>query len=322
MATLACGAFVLITNITVKKKILPEVKMSFRLFSFKLVKIIISAGVWCSVGNLSNVLNTGLDLLICNMALGATLMGLLSIAKTVPHSIDILITTISNIFTPRFTILYAKNQKEQLVEESKFSNSLVSFIMTTPLAIFIAFGNEFYTLWQPTKTPDEITTIQILSVLACLSFLFSCHTRTLNTLFTVCNKVRASVIVSLISGVVNVIVVLLLIKFTSLGMYAIAGASSVLMILKAVLFVPLYTSHILNVKYTTYYKTIFRGWLGFAVLIVILLLIEHFITVTSWLGLIITCMITAVLGYAVTFPLVFPEKSRKKIIGKVKAKIK
>mgnify|MGYP001386562334 FL=1 len=117
-------------------------------------------------------------------------MGLLSIANTVPHCIDNLITTIANIFTPRFTILYAKDNTDLLVEETKFSSKIMSFLMTAPLAGFIAFGNKFYTLWQPTKSPDEITIIQILSVLVCISYLFTCHTRTLSSLFTVSTSSR------------------------------------------------------------------------------------------------------------------------------------
>lgn len=185
-------------------------------------------------------------------------MGLLSIANTVPHCIDNLITTIANIFTPRFTILYAKDNTDLLVEETKFSSKIMSFLMTAPLAGFIAFGNKFYTLWQPTKSPDEITIIQILSVLVCISYLFTCHTRTLSSLFTVCNKLKASVLISLVCGVLTVIIVLLLIHFTPLGVYAIAGVSSVFIGLKAIVFVPLYAAHILKIKLTTYYRSIFR----------------------------------------------------------------
>ncbi len=201
MASLAGGIFLLFVNITVKRKILPDVEMKFSLFSFKYVKAIIAAGIWSSIGMLSNALNTGIDLLICNLTLGAGLMGLLSLSNTVPHCIDNLISTIANIFTPRFTILYAQENKKKLIEEIKFSVKVMSFLMTVPLTGFIVFSNKFYTLWQPTKGSDEILVMQTLSVLYCVSYLFTCHTRTLCNLFTVCNKLRASVLVSLFLGV-------------------------------------------------------------------------------------------------------------------------
>lgn len=322
MASLASGIFLLLTNIKVKSKILPDVKMNFSLFSFKLVKVIIAAGIWSSVGYLSNALNTGLDLLICNLTLGVSLMGLLSIASTVPHCIDNLITTIANIFTPRFTILYAKGNKELLVEETKFSTKIMSFLMTVPLTGFIAFGNKFYTLWQPTKTKDEVLIIQILSILACVSYLFTCHTRTLCNLFTVCNKLKASVLVSLFSGVATIIIVLILVKFTPLGVYAIAGVSSAFISLKAIVFVPLYAAHILNVKLTTFYKSISRGWICFAIILVLFIIINHFFSVFSWLSFVLLCLASGIIGYVISLPLIFSRSEISKLKLMVLKKLK
>ena len=322
VATLDSGVILLLVNIKVKMKILPEVKMNFNFFSFKLVKVLISAGIWSSIGNISTTLNKGLDLLICNLTLGAGLMGLLSIANTVPHCIDYLIATLSNIFTPRFTILYAKDNKELLVKETKLSSKIMSFLMTVPLAGFIAFGYKFYTLWQPTKSPEEIQIIQILSVLACLSYLFTCHTRTFTNLFTVCNKLKASVLISLAIGVATTLIVLLLINFTPLGVYAIAGVSSVLISLKAIIFVPLYAAHILKIKLTTYYKSIFRGWLCFAVVITIFIFINNFVHTSGWFSFILLCLVCGIAGYAISLPLIFSKKELTLINTKIKKKFK
>lgn len=68
-----------------------------------------------SLSQLSTVLLSGLDLLICNLTIGAALTGILSIAKTVPMSFATLIATLGNVFTPHYTILYAKNDINGLV---------------------------------------------------------------------------------------------------------------------------------------------------------------------------------------------------------------
>lgn len=324
MASLASGIFLLLANITVKKKIMPEVKMKFSLFDIKYVKVIVSAGVWSSIAHLCNVLNTGLDLLICNLALGATMMGLLSIAKTVPNSIDSLIYTISNIFTPRFTILYAKNDKKKLIEENIFSTKVMSFLMTVPLAGFMAFGYKFYSLWQPTKTPEEVRIIQVLSVLACISYLFTCHSKTLYGVFTACNKLRMSALVSFVNGILNVAIVLSLIFFTSLDenaiVYAIAGVSSALISLKAIFFVPMYAAHLLKIKLTTYYHSIARGWLCFAVVVTVFIFINSLVTTGSWLSFLTLCLVSGIIGYALSLPLVFSRKDIARLFGTVKKK--
>ena len=147
-AMLASGLFLLVTNISVKKKILPEVTVRVRDFQFGLVRVLIASGVWMSMAQLSAVLLSGLDLLICNLTLGAAMMGLLSIAKTVPLSFATLISTLANVFAPHYTILYSKNKIAELVYEVKFTSRIVSFILTIPIAGFMVFGYEFYRLWQ------------------------------------------------------------------------------------------------------------------------------------------------------------------------------
>ena len=245
LACLASGLFLLVANITVKKKILPDVKVNIKDFSFGLVKTLLMAGIWLSFSQLCNVLMTGLDLLICNLTLGAALMGILSIAKTVPVCLGNLITTLGNVFTPHFTIRYAKNDIKGLVEETKFSGKIMNYIMVVPIAGFIIFGKQFYTLWQPTKSPEEIMMIQIISVLTCLTYLFSCSTQCHMMLFTVCNKLKMPVFVNFIIGLASVVIVLVILFFGNLGdlgIYAIAGVSSVLLSVRSVTFVPMYAA--------------------------------------------------------------------------------
>ena len=252
-------------------------------------------------------------------------MGLLSLAKTVPSSIGTLVTTLGNVFTPHYTILYAKNDIDGLVSEVKLTSKIVSIIMTVPIAGFIALGKEFYTLWQPTKTADEILMIQILSVITCLMFIFACHTQCLMMLYTVCNKLKVPVFVNLGIGVVSTATVLLVLRFGNLGdsgVYVIAGVSSLLMSLRAILFMPMYSAKILGRKLTTFYPPILRGWLCFAVVFGAFFAAERLITIDSWVKLLIACLVLGVLGYALSVPLMLSRKEMKAVINKVKNKVK
>ena len=317
LATLGSGIFLLLTNITVKKKILPEVKVRIKNFSFKLVKTILAAGIWLSFSQLCNVLMTGLDLLICNIAISSTVMGLLSIAKTVPMSISNLISMLGNVFTPHYTILYAKNDIDGLVKEVKFTSKIISFIMTVPLAGFIAFGRQFYTLWQPTKSSEEIMMIQILSVLTCAVYLFSCHTQCFMMLSTVCNKLKLPVFVNFGIGIVSTITVIIVLTFGNLGdngVYVIAGVSSLLMSLRAIVFTPVYAAVILKRKWSTFYGTIIRGWLSFALVIAVFIIVGNLIVIDSWLSLIAVCIGFGIIGYALCVPVMFGKSE----IGKFK----
>ena len=319
LATLACSVFLMVANVSVKKKILPEVKINIRDFSFGIVKTLLLAGVWLSFSQLCNVLMTGLDLLICNLAIGPAIMGILSISRTVPMCLGNLITTIGNVFTPHFTIRYAKNDIDGLVEETKFSGKLMNYIMVVPIAGFIVFGNEFYTLWQPTKTVEEIQMIQILSVLTCVTYLTSCITQCHMMLFTVCNKLQLPVLVNFFIGAGSVVVVLLTLNFGNLGdagVYVIAGVSSVLLSIRSITFVPLYSAHILGKKKSTFMMPVLRGVATFIILSVLFALARPILVLNSWTGFLISCVIIGVLGYIITLPLLFNKRELKKLTSK------
>lgn len=325
LATVISGMFLLLANISVKKKIMPDVKVKIKNFSFAYVKMILAAGIWVSFSQLCNVLISGLDLLICNLVLGPTIMGLYSIAKTVPTCLSNLINMLGNVFTPHYTIMYAKGDIDGLVQEVKFTSKIISTIMTVPLAGFIIFGNQFYTLWQPTKTADEILMIQILSVLTCLMYLFTCHTQCLMMLYTVCNKLVLPVFVNFGIGLSSVGIVLLVLNFGTLGnngVYVIAAVSSVLMSIRALTFMPIYSAKILNRKWNTFYDTIIRGCICFAIIAVMFYIVSMFITINSWFSLIAVCIGFGLIGYALCIPLMFKRSEIKKLTGKFMKKIK
>lgn len=328
LASLGSGIFLLIANVSVKRRILPDIKTNLRDFEFKLIKILIASGVWMSISQLSTTLLSGLDLLICNLALGSTLMGLMSIAKTVPQSIAILISTLSGIFAPHYTILYAKNDMDALVKEVNFTSKIQSFILTVPLAGFIVFGNEFYTLWQPTKSADEILNIQIISVLTCLMYLFTAHTQALTMLNSVFNKLRVPVLVSLGIGALSTLLVLVIVNFTTISplnkAYVIAGVSSLLMSLRSIIFVPIYSAYLLKRKKTIFYPTILRGWFTFAVIFVIFMVIRYFTSVymTSWAVFIAICLIVGIIGYFISIFAMFNKAELNKLKAIIFKKLK
>lgn len=324
VATLISGIFLLLANITVRKKILPDVQIDVRKFQFPLVKVILASGIWMSLAQLSNVLLSSVDLLICNLTLGATLMGILSLAKSIPHCLASLISSMAGVFTPHFTILYVKNNKQDLAAEVNRSSRIMSFILTVPIAGFIVFGTQFYTLWQPTKTPDEIQLIQTLSVLSCVVHLFTVHTQCMTMLNSVCNKMKLPVLVSIGTGLVSTVLTVLILRFGNLGesgIYVIAGMSSALISLKSAFFVPLYAAHILGVKWWTFLSSILRGWLTFGVLTVIFCIIGSFTTITSWMSLLMVCAAAAAVGYLASLFILFDKKEIRSLLSAVRRKL-
>ena len=82
LGILAAALLVGTADFGICRKFLPEMSVSRRYFSFGAVKQLLLNGFWASFNMVGEILNNGLDLLICNQMLTNLEMGQLAIAKT------------------------------------------------------------------------------------------------------------------------------------------------------------------------------------------------------------------------------------------------
>lgn len=318
IATIVSNAFSTIASYIAKRRILPELKISFKYFNFKYIGRLVVVGVWNSLNKLQQILYTGLDLLLTNLFISGAEMGLLSIAKSIPSQISSLIGTVSGSFDPSMTIAYAKEDKTDFMSATKFAMRLCGFLCSVPILGFIAFGTKFYSLWMPSLEHSEIIKIQILAVLTLFPQVFSVYIYPLYTVNAITTKLRVPVLLSVAIGIVNVAVVFVLLKTTNLGVYAVVGVSSVLWIIRIFSFVPTYAAWSLNMKLTVFYPPLMRGVCNVFITGSVLCAISYFTKAESWLEFIVLCAISGAIGYAICFFIMFGRKDRKQAVAALK----
>ena len=302
---------VIITNIELTRRLAPELKYSLKNYDKKCVMQLIKSGAWNSINSLGKTLLTGLDLLIANIFVGADAMGILSISKTIPTSIENLLATISNVFSPQFIMLYSKRKIRELISSVNFSIKIIAFIMIVPLSGFITFGTEFFSLWLPTKTIEEIQLIQILSILSLLPYIISACNYSLFLLDTTTNKLKRPVIATLIISILSTIVTLVLLEKTNLGIYAVAGVSSIFWCIKVFFFNTINAAKNLRVKWYTFYPQYLKNLIIFIIVIMSFSILKIFFVVNSWKTLILVAVLFMVIGYTLTFLLLFKKEEKK-----------
>lgn len=318
LSSLVMGIYLLISNYNLTKKIAPELSLEKNKFDTNSLKKLAKSGVWNSINTLSKTLLTGLDLLITNIFVGASPMGILSIAKTVPNSIENLLAVFANTFNPEFVILYSKNKIKELIDEVNFSTKMVAFIMIVPLAGYAVFGTEFFSLWLHEKSTEEIYKIQILSILSVAPFFASVCNYTLFLLDSVTNKLKRPVVATSIMSILSTLTTLILLYTTDLGVYAVAGVSSVYWIIKVSTFNVINAAKNLNQKWYLFYKAYLKNILAFIVILIVFIMIKQFIVINSWLLLALYGGIFAVIGYCISFIIILNKKERKKMLNKLK----
>lgn len=305
-------------NIKYTKKLLPKIKIKFKSFKLKAVTELFSLGVWNSVNNLSQILLTGLDLWIANLMIGSQAMGILSIAKSLPNIIVSFLETIASTYSPKFTILYAEGKLDELVNEIKLSIRTLGLIITVPLSGFIVFGIDFYKLWLPTLSYEEILEIQILSILTLGPIFISAFIYSLYSVNIITNKLKIPTLLTLGISIISTIGVFIILKTTNLGVYSIAGVSSMLLILRVVFFEPVYAARSLRIRLTTFYPPMLKGILSFIIITIIFLGVKNVVIINSWKIFALVVGILGTSGYIINFFIVLKKKERLNLIRRMK----
>lgn len=257
VATVITTIFLVSCNYYYNKRLLSEIHFSRKAAKWSLMKVIIIAGVWNSFSQLSVYLLHGLDLLFCNIMVNAVSMGYLSIAGTMPNAVSSCISTLSNVFTPKFLEHFSKNKFEELAHEVKNSIKFMTIISCVPLCFLVGFGHTFYKLWVPST---DVDLVYLLSVCVTLPNFTGAAINSTNFLYTVTNRVKWPSIVLFFNGLLNITVVYCLLRWTTLGVFAIVIVSAILGLFRNIVFNAPYAAHSINQPYYVFWPNLFKSF--------------------------------------------------------------
>lgn len=298
----------------------PELRIHFKkpLCSSRAVWELVGSGIWSSIANAGNMLFSGLDLVICNLTLGPAAMGVLSLSKTIPAILVDFSESLRGAFGPELTILYAKGDKQEMIRIIRRNIKVTMVIISVLTGGIIIMSDCFYSLWLPTQ---NARLLQILTILAILRYITDSGITTLANVFPTTNTVRYNAMGLLISGGVSITATLLLVKFTDWDLYVIAGTSSVVTIIRSMVFLIPASSHFIGLKWYTFYPQVLQSVLSCAVIIVIGCVVRMIIHIDNWLLFFLACGITAVLGLGANMMIVLNKDERHYLINLLKRKI-
>ena len=187
---------------------------------------------------------------------------------------------------------------------------------------FLVFGPDFYALWMGALTPEEVQKVQILAVLTLLPMLVSVFTQPLVSINTVTSKVRLPALVTAGIGVASVGIVFLLLNTTNLGIFAVAGVSPIFLILRNLIFVPIYTASNLKLPWYTFYGRIGRGMLVSGIVLLLFYGIHFYFQASSWLQLIVLACVAGAVGEVLLLLLLFDKGQRDQLLQPVWQKLR
>lgn len=315
------GIFLTVVNIKYATKLIPELQIKPQYFRWHAVKEVVLSGFWNSINLLSQSLISGLDIIITNLFIGAAEMTIMGFAKSMPMYISGFVGMISGTFSPPLMRTYAEGDEKKFLQELTTAMRICGFICSVPVIGFAVFGYDFYHLWLYMLSGSEIHTIQILSIMVLAQLILEVYIYPLYCVNTIKVKLMIPVFVSLGIGVGNVVGTLMLLRFTSLGIYSIQIVSGTLMVLKVVLFTPIYSAHILELKWYTFYRTLLMGAISSGAMILIFSGVRILLPIHNWFVFGVVCLFMGMIGYFINFWIVLRKRERTYVLLKISSMV-
>ncbi len=264
-AAAVSGAYLLVANMRLSRKLTPDLKCEKKNWSVRAVKEICLTGLWTSLNNMGNVLNSGLDLLFVNQMLNATLLGEISIAKNIASICYTIVLKLGGAYKPKLLLLYAEEDKDRLLQMLKRGMKTTGTFCLVVICSFFVCGYDFLQLWLPGQNTVFLFRATIIVLLGDIAIGV---VSPLYYVFTLTKKVKLPSVITILMGVTNVTSMYMLIRFTALGGYAVILTT---LVINCVHFIdtPLYAAYTLKSRFFTFYPVIFRylllGGLGMAI---------------------------------------------------------
>ncbi len=314
--------FVLIVYCFIRKRLVPEFKIRLDNFHFSKLITVAKSGLWMLLSNISGLLLNGMDLLIANLMVSQSAMGRLSVSKQIPIALSSLLGYLTNIFSASFTQLVALDKKDELIDEVNFTLRILGFFLTVPFAGIIIYGTEFLLLWLPNDVyvQAEILEVYILMMLTLSNNIVNAYMYSIHSLYIAVNKVKMYAVVIFACSIVSILTTLFLTKFTSLGVYAIAGTSTIILSLVNLFWVPLYIERALGLKTFTLFRSIEKSYLGLLITCFVFFCMKPLFCFNSWMYFLLSVFIAAVFGYALNMFVILNSNDRMRITQVMKTK--
>ncbi len=236
------GLFLLVGSMWLRSLLTPQLRITWRSYRWKAFRDMARMGGWLTINQIGALLYLSTQLVVINILLGSEEAGRYGPFVLLVSLLSMLGTAVANVFTPIVYEHIAQKKMDVLVHHSKRSMKYMGLIIALPIGLLCGLSSPFLKWWLRPEFAD-------LSPLAWLllgPWIVNITVRPLFSIYRGLNKVKVPAIVILSGGVANVIVSVLLIKYTNLGLYGAALALLFCLTSKNLFFTPIYTAMLLG----------------------------------------------------------------------------
>lgn len=299
---------IMIGDVILTRRLTPDLQLKIRCISLSKIKDLLNNGIWSSINQLGNVLNSGLDLLISNLLLSGMATGQIAVAKSIETIFTTLSSTVSQPFQPILIKSYAQDSMDKFLKELSKAMRICGFFGAASFAGFFALGRVYYKLWLPA---EDYVILHLLTVIAVCNQVTDSISKPVYFVYSLTLKNKIPCFVTIAAGFLNVVSMFLLLKYTNMGAFAIVITTAVIMVSLNIFFHPLYAAKCLKINPAFFYKILIRYIVAVGIMTTAFILIASLMSPKSWITLVISAVTMILLGGGIYMMCILPSKEWK-----------
>ena len=246
-------------------------------------------GKWIILQNAGLMLLMKVDLIIVNLKGGAEMTGDYAPCLLMADMVRNIAIVMAGVIWPVIMLSYARSQWSRLARILRLSVRALGAAVAIPVGVACGLAAPFLSLW----IGKEYAAYAPLLILLIFHLPINLSVVPLYTVHSAYNRVRAPAIVVCLIAVLHVLLALVLASGRLGVMYGVAVAGVITWTLKDLVFVPLYTTHIMKDPWYAYFGSLLRVTMFLAILGGSAYITQVWLPVTSWLRLF---LVSAALG--------------------------
>lgn len=296
-ASIMASAVSSVVTIVAFKRMPSNISIKLSSYNVERLKELLSTGSWVSINWVGSILFLQIDLLVANWLVGPKISGEYAALLQFSIVLRMLSGSIASVFSPRLVSIYSTGDIEQLTKYAKQAVRITGFLMAVPIGIVCGLSQSLLYVWLG----SSFVSLSWLLVLLTFHLVFNLAVQPLFALQTAMIHLKYPAIITIILGVVNFLVALLL--GYHYGIWGIATAGAIVLTAKNIIFTPIYTA--MKLRKST---NIFLKEIGYSVVIMVFVSAMTYSThyiwhIDSWYKLMIVVSLVCLLfgGFGLIF---------------------
>ena len=245
--------------------------------------------------------------------------GQIAIVKTIETIFNTMNATIFQALQPKLISSYSTGNMEKFLTKLKKSMKLCGYFTNVVFAGFFSLGLLYYKLWLPSQDSALLYQLTVLTALMYVTDGIMKPVYYVNTL-TLKNKIPC--LLTIICGLLNVVSMYFLLRYTDLKAYAVIGTTTVIMLSLNIIFHPLYAAWSLKISPKPLYGVLVKQLISAAMMSFVFRLLSKAINPLDWGSLILCAVMMAVIGLIIHIIIACDQQERLQLLNSVKKKIK